>query len=576
MKRTIPTALAVVVVLGASALGLAQAQAPPDGPGIRDRAKMFSPQAVKKAEAVLRELESSEHSQVLIETEDTFGDRQPREVAIDNAKRANLRGLSIAISKKEHKLDIEPSESVRRIFTKGELELVKAAFTQSFRKGENDEGLLAAVAEIRRAALKVGVRDHAKMFSPEAVKEADAVLEAIRLKTPWGTVIETVETLGDKSLRDAAVEQARATQVHGLYILIAKKEHKIYAQPSESAVAVFPREKARSLENTMSAAFKKSAFDQGLREAVEVIRQDTEAAPAATALSQPEPTLLPRKAEPAGADVPKVPAPIDPGVVKSEGVTTTTILIAGGIVLLVLWLIFRRSRSPQSQMIPPQAMADGGSGPRPVPGTGYPPGPRPAPGYGAPPPSPGYGQGGYGAPMPPPQGGGAGGFMTGALGGAAGAIAGNLLYDKFGRPHEPQGPVHSQGGAFPHQDQSDHPIDPNANHGGGPASENYDPNAGVGADWGSSTPEGTEPEADPAGGGGDWGGGSDEPAEPGGDWGGGSDEPAEPGGDWGGGTDEPAEPGGDWGGGSDEPAEPGGDWGGGTDDPNSEEQGGSW
>lgn len=203
MKRTIPAALAVVVVLGASAL----AQTVRDGPGIRDQAGMFSAQAVKKAEQVLREVEDSVRWQVLIETQDTFGNRPPREVAVDNAKKANIRGLSIAIAKKERKLDIEVSESARPVFTKGELELVKDAFTRSFRKGANDQGLLDAVAEVRRAAMKVGVRDHARMFSPDAIKEADSIIEALRRKASVGAVIETVETLGDKSLREAAIEK---------------------------------------------------------------------------------------------------------------------------------------------------------------------------------------------------------------------------------------------------------------------------------------------------------------------------------------------------------------------------------
>ncbi|WP_406700475.1 TPM domain-containing protein [Singulisphaera sp. Ch08] len=582
MKRTIPTALAVVVLLGASAL----AQAPSLRPGIRDRAGMFSPQAVKQAEQVLREVEEVGRWQVLIETRDRFGEQSAREVAVDNARKANLRGLSIAISKNEHKLDIELSESIRPAFTPRELELVKEAFTRAFRKGENDEGLLDAVAEIRRASLKVGVRDQAKLFSPEAVKEADSILEAVRRKTHWGTIIETVDTLGGKSLRDTAIEKARSAQVHGLYILIAKKEHKIYAQPSESAKKVFPSEKARSIENIMSAAFKKNEFDTGLHDAVVAIRQET----ASSAASQPEPTALAPKVGTSDADVPRVPAPIDPGVVKSEGVTSTMILLGGGALLLVLWLLFRRSRSSQPQMMPPQEFTGGGSAPRPAPGAGYPPTsrpgvppgyapqPGPAPGYGYPPPPPGYAQGGYGAPMPPQQSGG-GGFFTGALGGAAGAIAGNILYDKFGRPHEPQAPVHSQGGNFPHQ--SDHPLDPNANLGSEPPLEQYDPNTGVGADWGSSNSEGTVPEVDQSGVGGDWSGGTEEPDETGGDWSGGTEEPTETGGDWSGGTEAPDETGGDWGGGTEEPTESGEDWGGGSDDDGggdvgSEEQGGSW
>jgi uncharacterized membrane protein YgcG len=628
MKRTISTALAAVAILGAVAL----AQAPSGGPGIHDRAKMFSSAAVTKAEQVLREVEATGRWQVLIETRDTFGDRQPKEVAVENAKKANIRGLSIAISRTEHELDIEPSRSAERDFTKGELELIKDAFSRSFRKGDYDQGLLDAVAEIRRAAMRVGVRDHARMFSPEAVREADEALEAIRRKTPWGVVIETVETLGGKPLREAAVDNARAAQVHGLYVLIAKKEHKIYAEPSESAAKVFTREKVRKLEDVVSADFKEKAFDKGLRDAVVALRDDVAETPSAAA-SNPRPLAPARQAAPAGAGVPGPPSPVDPGVLKPAGWSTPMILLGGGALLVALWLIFRRPRSPQPesqpQPLPPHATGGGGSapqpapgtgyspppqpgvapgyGPRPGPGAGYPPPPRPgvapgyapqagpAPGYGAGPPPAGYGQGGYGAPAPPPQGGSGGGFMSGVLGGAAGALAGNILYDKFGRPHEGQGPVPPQGGVFPHQ--GGQPPDSNANIGGGPPPENYDPDAGVAADWGSPDQGSPVPDADQAGVGGDWGtpepaaeaegeGGdwgsaSEEPAETGGDWGGGTEEPAEPGGDWGDGTDESADTGGDWGGGTDESADTGGDWGGGTDDQgggggDTEEQGGSW
>ena len=89
--------------------------------------------------------------------------------------------------------------------------------------------------------------------------------------------------------------------------------------------------------------------------------------------------------------------------------------------------------TPPSRPVPPQP----GYGPAPTPTYG------PPPGY-APPPAPGYPVGGgYGGP-PPQQGGGGGGFVSGMLGGLGGAIAGNVLYDKFGRPHPEQGgPVHA-------------------------------------------------------------------------------------------------------------------------------------
>ncbi len=88
--------------------------------------------------------------------------------------------------------------------------------------------------------------------------------------------------------------------------------------------------------------------------------------------------------------------------------------------------------------------------------------------------------------------------------------------------------------------------------------EHYDPNAGVGGDWGTENPEGNVPDANPADAGGEYldrrrrrrpvlavigvavatnppmlaaTGGGTEDVQGGGDWGGGSDEPAESGGD---------------------------------------------
>jgi hypothetical protein len=217
------------------------------------------------------------------------------------------------------------------------------------------------------------------------------------------------------------------------------------------------------------------------------------------------------------------------------------LILLGVGVLVFLWLLSRAFRRPQRP--PYQYPAPGMGGPsQPVPSPvgpapNYGPGPRPGappmgnpgyapagpavgnPGYGPP---PGYG---YGGPPPPPQRTG-GGFVSGALGGLGGAIAGNILYDQFGRPHPtegapPAGGVHNAGGMYP-------PVHPGDQ---APPSETYDPTAGAGGDWGG-TPE-PAPSAD------DWSGSGD--AGAGGDWGGSPTQEASSdpgaGGDWGSGDD---------------------------------------
>ena len=147
--------------------------------------------------------------------------------------------------------------------------------------------------------------------------------------------------------------------------------------------------------------------------------------------------------------------------------------------------------------------------------------------------------------------------MSGMLGGLGGAIAGNILYDQFGRPH--QGPAHTEGNVVPpHTGSGAAAWPPDA---AAQPNETYDPNAATGGEWSDANANANEPAADTGATGGDWGGGTDDSGNAGGDWGGAEDA---------GGT------GGDWGGGDDS-GSTGGDWGGGGGDAGADTtQGGDW
>jgi hypothetical protein len=157
--------------------------------------------------------------------------------------------------------------------------------------------------------------------------------------------------------------------------------------------------------------------------------------------------------------------------------------------------------------------------------------------------------------------------VSGMLGGLGGAIAGNVLYDKFGRPHPEQGgPVHAP---------TPEGVTPSAPVGGDVQSphEVYDPGAAVTGDWGGAE---TSPNSTP-----DQGGNVDSGSS--GDWGGNENADsahlADAGstGDWGTGASEEqaADAGtGDWG----DSAQGGGeaDWGSEEPSGGSDDQGGSW
>ena len=360
------------------------------------------------------------------------------------------------------------------------------------------------------------------MFSAEAVKKADTALENLRGQTKWQVVIETVDSLDGRDIDKVKIENAKELNIHGVYILINKEKHGIRVVPSESAQKVFSKEADKAVYQALVDAFKARDYDKGLLGAVALLRKDAGLTPDLKTVAEPPPA--PDTTQKAVAAIPPPKGKIEeppPAEVATSGGGVMILVIVGLGILFVLFMISRIFRRPQvmQQGYPPNAMMGGGSAPRPNPG--------PNPGY----PQPGYGpQTGYGYGPPPPRQG--GGFMSGLLGGAGGAIVGNILYDKFGRPHE--APPQHQGGVMPTHGADAPWQAPDA------PTESFDPNAGAGGDWTE------EPAPDAGNTGGDWGSQAEDSGNTGGDWGGDGGGDAG-GGDWGGGDSSPdPSQGGDW------------------------------
>lgn len=555
MKRIRPIEAALLLLLGGAAPCLAQTREP----GVRDAARMFSPDAVAKADARLRDLARDGGWQVFVETIEALENQTIEDRARADARGLNVHGLIVVISKRDHKLDFQPSRSAEKVFTKEKLARLVKRMSADFGDKKFDQGLLDTVAAIENDARVVGVRDTAKMFSPDAIRKANAALAAIRQQNQWQVIIETVESLDGQTAAERAAANGEAMNVRGLSIVIAKKEHKLDVVASKSARPMFTREKTAAIARAIEGDFHAKQFDKGLLDAVAAIEADACGEPLVAA-APPAPTKLgvPLKAEKAAPPLPAVPG-AEPA--RTPNVLPMVLIGVVGI-LALLWMISlarRRASVPPPQQGWPQPQPR-----QPEPGT-IPP-PRPAQtGYGPPPAGygPGYGPG-PGYPPPPPQhGGGLGSFAAGALGGLGGAIAGNILYDQFGRPHHPDGvgtpPDHTAAGVFP-------PAHPNTTV--EPPRETFDPNAGASGDWsGDDRQSAPPPDAweGAEGASGDWGTGApDQDTGTTGDWGG--NEPAA----------DDAGATGDWGGDSgsaDADADAGGDWGGGASD---QDAGGSW
>lgn len=304
-------------------------------------------------------------------------------------------------------------------------------------------------------------------------------------------IVQTFDSLDGQDVKTRALEDAKASKVHGLYFLISKHDQKFRIVPSESAKRVFSQEMITVLSAALTEAFKQGRFDQGLLGAAARIK--TTATGATLAGSKPT----------AEAPVPPPATVVNKGGSPRVGkLGMPEVLFVGVGALALLWLLGKTLRRPRPQAVQPETeYARAGVPPHESPGPGVrPAGPFGGPGNG-PGPRPGYPrqQGSHGP--PPLQQGGGGGFMSGILGGLGGAVVGNILYDKFGRPHS-AAPQQGGEGSYAEHDLPEAPIPPPIHDDPAtplPIVKTYHPDSdGSDCNESAATPDPTD--------GGDWGG----------------------------------------------------------------------
>jgi uncharacterized membrane protein YgcG len=352
--------------------------------------------------------------------------------------------------------------------------------------------LLAAAPAL--AALTAEVRDTGGMFKPETIKEANAIIRAIKHDHGQDLLVESYPGIpADKKAEYEKVKdnkekrkhffaewaraRFRAAEVNGVYILITKDPGYLQIEVGNvTAERAFTMDNRDHLEALMLKDFKAKDYDKGLLDGVEYVRKAMDENLKTKKAAHPAPAAPP----PTGFPGPTTPA--RPSLLSHGG--WLGLLCIGLVVIAGIWVLFAIIRGLSAR----RSYGPAGYG---------------GPGYGG----PAYG-GGYGY-----QGG--GGFLSGMLGGLFGGAAGGWLYDHFfrGGGGTPAGGYGGQatpaGGAVPDEPQ---PQDTDA--------------SGVGGDFGPDTGDGGD-----TGAGGDFGGGDD---TGGGDFGGGD---TGGGGDFGGGGD---------------------------------------
>jgi glc operon protein GlcG len=123
----------------------------------------------------------------------------------------------------------------------------------------------------REAKSHSKVRDSAKLFEPAAITAAQQELERIERETYVATIIETVETVGSRTIEEQAHREAERSGIHGIYALIAKKERAIEVLVSRGYQGALTPPRQEAIRAAFIDAFRRGVFDDGLKQGVAAI-----------------------------------------------------------------------------------------------------------------------------------------------------------------------------------------------------------------------------------------------------------------------------------------------------------------
>jgi hypothetical protein len=141
-------------------------------------------------------------------------------------------------------------------------------------------------AAVAREPFKI--RDESKFFSSEAVQQANQEIAEIAHRYGRDLLIETYPTVPAddadrvKSMsreerlayfRDWARKRTQAEHLNGVMILICRNPSILYVNVSPSAARVVTADEEKAIHGALLTAFKDNKYDDGLTEAVRLVRQ---------------------------------------------------------------------------------------------------------------------------------------------------------------------------------------------------------------------------------------------------------------------------------------------------------------
>ncbi len=122
---------------------------------------------------------------------------------------------------------------------------------------------------------KSSIRDPARLFSAQAIADAQKRVREIEQGSGVPILIETVHSTEGKPINEAALDHAKAAGGGGLYLLVAQREKDV-SRPlvHREFASRFPEQRRAEIRKAMLEEFNNGRFDAGLLAAVNRIAKD--------------------------------------------------------------------------------------------------------------------------------------------------------------------------------------------------------------------------------------------------------------------------------------------------------------
>ncbi len=133
------------------------------------------------------------------------------------------------------------------------------------------------------------INDGAGMFSDAGLRRARSDLAEVERKYRVPVVIETIESLRGQTIDEVAVRRAEQLDFKGIFVLIAKQDHKLEAIAARPIRDELGRDRLHAIRDAISREFRNQNLDAGLLKGVQA---------ASAALAEVRSLPVPRGREP--------------------------------------------------------------------------------------------------------------------------------------------------------------------------------------------------------------------------------------------------------------------------------------